>query len=38
MGLRRVAAAPPAWLRPAAAYGIGAVASYWLIARVAALW
>jgi hypothetical protein len=38
MGLRRFATAPPAWLRPVPAYGIGAVASYWLIARVAALW
>jgi hydrogenase/urease accessory protein HupE len=38
MGLRRFASAPPAWLRPAPAYGIGAVASYWLITRVTALW
>ena len=38
MGLRRVASAPPVWLRPMPAYGIGAVASYWLIARVTALW
>jgi len=38
MGLRRVASAPPAWLRPMPAYGIGAVASYWLIARVTAFW
>jgi len=38
MGLRRVASAPPAWLRPTPAYGIGALATYWLIARVTALW
>jgi hydrogenase/urease accessory protein HupE len=38
VGLRGVASAPPAWLRPMPVYGIGAVASYWLIARVAALW
>ena len=36
--LRRIATARPAWLWPAPAYGIGAVASYWLIARVAAYW
>jgi len=35
---RPIATAPPAWLRPAPAYGIGAVASYWLIARVVAFW
>jgi hydrogenase/urease accessory protein HupE len=28
----------PAWLRPAPAYAIGSVASYWLIARVIAFW
>jgi hypothetical protein len=38
VGLRGVASAPPAWLRPMPVYGIGAVASYWLIARVTALW
>lgn len=38
MGAGRIASAPPAWLRPMPVYGIGAVASYWLIARVTALW
>lgn len=38
LGLRRIASAPPAWLRPLPVYGIGAIASFWLIARVAALW
>jgi len=38
IGLRRLASGPPAWLRPLPTYGIGAVASYWLIARVTALW
>lgn len=36
--VRRLSCEPPAWLRPVPAYGVGAVASYWLIARVAALW
>jgi hypothetical protein len=35
---RRLAGAPIARLRPAPAYAIGVVASYWLIARVAAFW
>jgi hypothetical protein len=35
---KRIPATPPAWLRPAPAYAIGAVASFWLIARVAAIW
>jgi hypothetical protein len=35
---RRFASAPRAWLQPIPPYGIGAVASYWLIARVAAIW
>ena len=36
--LRRFVNTPPAWLRTVPMYGIGAVASYWLIARVAAFW
>lgn len=35
---RRIRHASPAWLRPAPAYGIGAVASYWLIARIVVFW
>ena len=35
---RRIVFAPPAWLRPAPTYAIGAVASYWLIARAVAIW
>ena len=29
---------PPAWLHPVPTCAIGSVASYWLIARVAAIW
>ncbi len=31
---RRLVARPPEWFRPVPSYSIGAVASYWLIARV----
>jgi hydrogenase/urease accessory protein HupE len=35
---RRIPTALPAWLRPAPVYAIGAIASFWLIDRVTALW
>lgn len=35
--LRRMASAP-VWLRPVPAYAIGSVASFWLVARVVAIW
>jgi hypothetical protein len=35
-GARRVADRTPVWLRTAPAYGIGSVAAFWMIARVAA--
>jgi hydrogenase/urease accessory protein HupE len=33
---RRVVLTPPVWLRPVSAYSIGTIASFWLIARIAA--
>jgi hypothetical protein len=35
-GVRRVPVRPPAWLRAAPAYGIGALAAFWTITRVVA--
>jgi hypothetical protein len=35
-GARRIAVRAPAWLRAAPAYGIGSLAAFWTIARVAA--
>ena len=34
--VRRLLAAPPVWARPLPAYGIGSVASFWVIERVVA--
>ena len=36
LAVRRFLAAPPAWVRALPAYGIGSVASFWVIERVAA--
>jgi HupE/UreJ protein len=36
--LRRFVTTTPAWLRAVPAYGIGSVAAFWLITRVAASW
>jgi hypothetical protein len=35
-GIRRIATRAPGWLRTAPAYGIGSLAAFWTIARVAA--
>ncbi len=35
---RKVLSNPPAWAIPAAAYGVGSVAAFWTIERVASFW
>lgn len=35
---RKLVANPPAWVIPAAAYGVGSIAAFWTIERVSSFW